>query len=414
MTTNAMNDVLYTTNNDLTAENSANVKMGGGGKTAKPASLFGVFCDAVRSALSRRGDYSRSGFTLVELLVVIAIIGVLVALLLPAVQAAREAARRMTCSNNLKQMGLAVHNFHSARNGLPPESIYTYRPSFWGLIYPYIEQQALYERLCHDDYDTISCQSKWWKGEVTDGYGNTIPVGYRLTDDDRKGFGSVAAYKCPTRRSGMAITPSFDATQTDPETPSGPQGDYAMVMLSDHGRQNSAWWDHSDSNTQQHIGPLRVAKTNTAKRQSWLPRDTFSWWVDGTSNQFVIGEKHIPSARLGKCLAQGTAGWENETSDCGILSSGGWRTGPIGRSVLRDFNGNNAIPNGTQIPLATKPSFDHADRWLNGYGFGSSHAGVCQFLMGDGAVRSVSVTTPVFPILYAMCCVDDAQSVSLP
>ncbi len=121
---------------------------------------------------------SRAGFTLVELLVVIAIIGVLVGLLLPAVQAAREAARRMSCSNNFKQIGLGLHNYHSAFKQLPmhgtgtksgtPDGILNPVKKFWqddafhnslqlsafvGLL-PFIEQQAVWEQMSNPLYDT--------------------------------------------------------------------------------------------------------------------------------------------------------------------------------------------------------------------------------------------------------------------
>src|SRR5262245_32290895 len=91
----------------------------------------------------------RRGFTLIELLVVISIIGVLVALLLPAVQAAREAARRAQCTNNLKQIGLALHNYAQIHNGLPPGYVSSYDTVFikeygpgwgWGsMILPQLE-----------------------------------------------------------------------------------------------------------------------------------------------------------------------------------------------------------------------------------------------------------------------------------
>lgn len=97
----------------------------------------------------------RHGFTLVELLVVIAIIGILIALLLPAVQQAREAARRMQCTNNLKQLGLAMHNYHDTYQALPARVGGTEtnlkRLSGWIGILPFIEEKPLYDRIASGD-----------------------------------------------------------------------------------------------------------------------------------------------------------------------------------------------------------------------------------------------------------------------
>ena len=102
----------------------------------------------------------KRGFTLIELLVVIAIIAILIALLLPAVQQAREAARRTQCKNNLKQIGLALHNYHDVHNGFPMGNMIpgTHGPTAWVAMLPFIEQAPLFNQI------NFSAAGSWWFG----------------------------------------------------------------------------------------------------------------------------------------------------------------------------------------------------------------------------------------------------------
>jgi prepilin-type N-terminal cleavage/methylation domain-containing protein/prepilin-type processing-associated H-X9-DG protein len=117
----------------------------------------------LRGTLHRR-EQSPRGFTLVELLVVIAIIGILIALLLPAVQAAREAARRMACSTNLKQLGMAMHNYESGNKTFPPSASASgdgrHYPNQWFRLLPYIEKSPIYGQL-NTFYNSPDSPNMW-------------------------------------------------------------------------------------------------------------------------------------------------------------------------------------------------------------------------------------------------------------
>ena len=393
-----------------------------------------------------------NAFTLVELLVVIAIIGMLIALLLPAVQAAREAARRMQCTNHHKQIGLAIHNFHDTYDGIVPAGLYedSNRTSGFGLLYPFMEQSALYEILSTQPYTVKVAGAGHSVGATFPGFIVSNLWWLGLTQEERRGFGSVSPMLCPSRRSGMQMNDygsdptDFNASAANTNESgrgwngAGPLGDYAFVFANTYSN-SSHWWFQSvygysskcDAIHNFIKSPFRRAETTkSATMVSWIPCDSFSRVTDGLSNQFFVGEKHIPLGRLGKCsniadISTVTAAQARNSGDCSYLQTGYAKMIWSSRALViaaGSTQTNAAMTAGREyvIPLSRPSDFSldaGAASWNNSpllwIGFGSYHPGVCNFVLGDGSVRGVSVTTSE-KILKAFAMVDDGDSVSLP
>ena len=288
-------------------------------------------------------NHKSRAFTLIELLVVITIIGILIALLLPAVQAAREAARRMRCGNNLKQMSLAFLSHEQAYTILPDggdtqwanRTISSTTPvaapdQYWGWPYqilPYIELENV----------------------------------WRLADQAVVRRTSIPLYNCPTRRGAMVIDSGHDGLRA--------MMDYAA----------NAGTDRTGSMTSGILGNGRDAPVvrrpdGTSSRGGSVP---FAKITDGTSCTLLLGEKCLNLGLLGKHQTDDDAGW---------VAGWDWdnmRWGHLQPSA--DFNDGN--------PGVADSGYPE----LHG-AFGSSHSGIFNAAMCDGSIRPInfSVSSTVF------------------
>ncbi|MBN2290810.1 MAG: DUF1559 domain-containing protein [Pirellulales bacterium] len=305
-----------------------------------------------------RARLFQRAFTLVELLVVIAIIGILIALLLPAVQAAREAARRMQCTNNLKQMGIAVHGWHDARGAIPPCLLTGRGHATWaGIILPFLENGILYDQ-CEIENRTV--------------YYLWHTVGLRELMKQ-----PVPAFSCPSR-TGLRLSIN-DTSRVGVGPVSGACIDYAINV--GDGNVIPFWSDPSASppricngiSPSTHTGPLTYNGTLSGSEpfliySGWKGMRSFRDISDGLSNTLLIGEKHLSQEHIG----------DYNFGDGTYFSD--------------DSPGQTCRMAGPRFPLAESATSPGLGNPLYLYGrFGSWHAGgVCSFVFADGSVQSLT------------------------
>jgi len=290
----------------------------------------------------------RRGFTLIELLVVIAIIAVLIALLLPAVQAAREAARRSQCVNNMKQLGIALHNYHDVVGSFPTSFWRqtrdsasstavdgTNRHSWFAMILPYIEQTPIYNAM-----------------NFSMGVGGPINATAAMTP--------INVLMCPSDPSPTISTFARVDQGVGVNNNSGPKLSY-LGNFGDNHNDDPNWWTFPNLPTSRGNG-FGEYNTETGIMCRSGGTVAFRDVTDGLSNTFGAGESLYE-----------TCDWFTWANPNGSTSG---TSCPICYMAVTNHKGDSS-------------SATDSRNWRVGFGFRSMHPGIVNFLFCDGSVRAI-------------------------
>lgn len=309
----------------------------------------------------------RRGFTLIELLVVIAIIAILVALLLPAVQQAREAARRSSCKNNMKQIGLALHNYHDVHSAFPfayfvgnlAGGDFNLSTCYIQML-PYVEQAPLYDQW-NSSVPAFNEAVALYNPTVVQSnlavIRNPIPIFMCPSTSEE----TVHNYTVPAPGLGNL---TWTAARCDYSVTTGILGVYAGIAYSGNAGGSRG-------------GVLEPVGINPSNGQPGGKAIKFRDITDGTSNTVVFGE------RVG-----GTNVYRKKLVDTALTAAlGGTQGGAWGDLLIGEHWLGGALYDGN--PLAGGPCAINCTNSRGG-GYMSFHSGGAQFVMGDGAVRFIS------------------------
>jgi hypothetical protein len=309
--------------------------------------------------------------------VVIAIIGILVALLLPAVQAAREAARRSSCSNNLKQLGLALHNYHDTHKSMPIGWFVSFAgASFniqgWGVaVLPFMEQGALY-----DKYD-VRVPPVNEAGPIGQANVQLIqtPLEVFVCPSAPGGFGRIYNGGVPAGALPGLPALTWKAAPSDYCVTTGVLGVYANIAYSG----NSGGSRHGTMTELITVNNVAPGGNKVAGLAAVL---------DGTSNTFVLGERTGGGIIYSKRLP-----WA-QSATYAPVNGGGWGDALNGEHWLGGtlFSGLPAAGLPPEGPCGINCTN------LRGKGYHSFHPGGCQFVMADASVQFLTETAPALAI----------------